>query len=213
MSCPSKRGQSRNARPAPLPTTYEPVSMSAKVAIAAKSARFLKEADSRVCRITGRAGIQTDIARNISSASTADASARWAMTRFADKSLSTVIPPRTAWAITNTSASTDPHLIVGLLRIVRQATITKARTRKPTTDASSRCENSIITADSNGGISSPRQRGQSGQASPDSVALTMPPSTISEYVAKTVERISQRKPLPLPCATFSSGSKSNHPRL
>ena len=92
---------------------------------------------------------------------------RWIATTPAAVSVPTVTPP----TITCTPSSTVdgdrgvPHRLVGA--VVRARCRKQARViRNPVIDATRRCENSIQTFLSAGGMISPWQSGQSGQAVP-----------------------------------------------
>ena len=113
------------------------------------------------------------------------------MTDSASSFHQTTNAPMTAWLSTMTRAATEARRTTRSWP-VRQAATTSQATSAITTEASSRWECSIQACSSAGGTSLPKQRGQSGQPSPESVARTRPPTAISTKVAAMVTTARRR---------------------
>src|SRR4029453_13148301 len=126
-----------------------------------------------------------------SRATRARAVARCRVTESARSFHQTTNAPITAWARTRTRAATAARRTTRSWP-VRQAATTPSATRTMTTEATSRWECSIQGWSSAGGTSRPKQRGQSGQPSPESVARTRPPTAISTKVAAVVTTARRR---------------------
>ncbi len=136
------------------------------------------------------------------------------MTRPGVRSILTVSPPSTIWTTTSPSTASAVVPASGTVRRTTNAANAVARTSTVTDAATRRCAYSISTGPSRGGISRPWQSGQSGQAMPDPLIRTNPPSRMSTYAAIAVATariryrctagevvgITVRRPLPI-CAT------------
>ena len=114
----------------------------------------------------------------MSRANSASALPRWRAISDDGRSCTTVAPPITAWPITKATAAVVPNRSQRFPRWEIQASTAKLNIRSPTLTEARRCEYSIRISGSRGGMTCPWQRGQSGQARPESVALTTPPRTI-----------------------------------
>ncbi len=118
--------------------------------------------------------------REMSRAKRVMATRRWATTDSAWSSRATTRAPSSAWEnTTGTVAMARRRARGSIRRRAARATPARARVRKMTTEAVSRCEYSMMAWYSSGGTSDPWQRGQSGQPRPESVARTIPPTTTS----------------------------------
>ena len=121
-------------------------------------------------------------------------------TRTECRLCSTVSPPRTAWASTRPTVNTDPRINHGRSRRLRKACQARSRTSTATNPASTRWVNSTRVAPPTEGITRPVQSGHPSrplpagpQPRPDSLTLTMPPTTIRAKVANAVVPASRRK--------------------
>ncbi|HEX2158001.1 MAG TPA: hypothetical protein VHS79_13660 [Actinomycetes bacterium] len=127
----------------------------------------------------------------MSRATRARAVARCRVTESARSFHQTTNAPIMAWASTRSRAATAARRTTRSWP-VRQAATTSQATSTMTTEAISRWECSIQACSSAGGTSLPKQRGQSGQPSPESVARTSPPTAMSTNVAAIVTTARRR---------------------
>ena len=170
---------------APLPTMYVPDSRIT-IDVAAIKRTVLKygcrSSPTPPAVAAGRAisSATMSIAKSVSAAN------RCAVTMGAGSSVSTVMPPSTTCTASAATATAISRFSPVDSRCFTHTRTAHATTRAPTTLATSRCEYSMRTWYSNGGMICPWQSGQSGQPRPDSVARTTPPSVISPNVAATV---------------------------
>ena len=181
-SAPFISGTSPKARPACWPVTHEPSSIWAKIATAVIATSRVRP--GRACA----AGIGPWLARSamkMTAANTVSAIARWAVTSSAARPSSTTAAPSRDCTMTSTPATTAAARS-GRSRRRSLKTVMRpmAATSGPTKAAAiRRCECSIQACRSAGGSQSPKQSGQSGQPSPESVARTRPPTAIRTKVA------------------------------
>src|SRR4029453_15516809 len=157
-------------------------------------------------RVAGSAaGQRARKTMNSSRASRARAVARWRVTDSACSLAQTTMAPSTAWDSTMTSAPTAAQRTAAGCR-PRQAATARALTSRITAAATSRWECSIQACSSGGGVRRPKQRGQSGQPSPESVALTSPPTMINTKVAGVVRTARRWKRVNGPRLLVAAGS-------
>src|SRR5512143_4236370 len=106
--------------------------------------------------------------------------------RGAGRRKSTVRPPRTPWMTTDITAAT-PRYLTHARRSTLQSQTERITVSSPTNAATRRCVCSYTTPPFIGGISCPKESGQSGTDIPDPVLVTRPPATTSRNVAHAVK--------------------------
>ena len=128
----------------------------------------------------------------ITRATSVMATRRWTVTTMACGPPTMRIRPMPAWTITTRTAARIGHKTPGS-RSRRQATHAVTKIRSPATTAARRCEYSMSAWSSSGGSQPPKQRGQSGHASPEPVARTSPPIATRASVVAAVAAESLRR--------------------
>ena len=107
----------------------------------------------------------------------------------------TVIPPNTPAKITRNNDIRERLTINFLFLNFRKLVNAKARMNNPSIDPVNLCEYSMRVWNSNGGISSPWHKGQSGHPNPDSVERTNAPSEIWMKAMAKDENIISLEPM------------------
>ena len=90
----------------------------------------------------------------------------------------TVIIPRMIWQSSKTKVKVENFVSLLRQRYFLHANSVVATTRIVTAIVQTLCVNSMSTLSVNAGITWPRHKGQSGQANPEPVEDTTPPTTI-----------------------------------
>src|SRR5918996_2943060 len=98
-----------------------------------------------------------------------------------------------AWMMATNTAATIGQTTAASLLCRLHATHAVAKISTPVMAAARRCEYSITAENSSGGSQLPKQRGQSGHASPEPVARTTPPIATRSNVVAAVAAESLRR--------------------